>query len=276
MAGPSVMVKILGDITGLGKSADEASGKMTTAGSRMSSAFSGVLGQLNQAGVLGPFGGALESASASLEKVAGHGKEIGPAMMGAGGAIAGVGLALQAAGSKDQAAHQQLQASVEATGHSYDQYGEKVEAAVKHQEHFGTTADTTQGALRILDAGNRRPDDGAKELGTASDLAAAKHESLSVAAESLGKAYNGNTRILKEFGVTATGTGNTAKALETATKGAESADKAAATVNQHLADVHAELAGKTTLTAAEQIKLRDATSKAADASPLRRRLHTTS
>ena len=266
MAGPSVMVKILGDVAGLGQSVDTVGTKGTSAASRMQGAFSGVLGQLNQTGVLGEFGGALESASSSLEKVAGHGKEIGPAMMGAGGAVAGLGLALQAAGSKDQAAHQQLQAAVEATGASYDKYGEDVEAAIKHQERFGTTANETQDALRVLTQATGDPKKALEMLGTATDLAAAKHESLSTAAESLGKVYNGQTRVLKEFGVEVVNTASAHKSLESATKGAEAADKTAATANQKLADVHAELAGKTTLTAAEQIHLRDATANATDAS----------
>ena len=111
-------------------------------------------------------------------------------------------------------------------------------------------------------------------LGTATDLAAAKHEDLSTAAESLGKVYNGQNRILKEFGVTVTSSAGAHKALETATKGAEAADKTAATSAQKLADVHAELAGKTTLTAAEHIRLRDATAAATDAAGKATTAHT--
>ena len=273
MAGPSVMVKILGDVTGLGKSADEAGAKVTSASSRMHEAFGNVLGQLNQAGVLGPFGEALETANSSLEKMKGHANEVGPAMMGAGAAVGGLGLALEAAGSKDQAAHQQLQAAVAATGKGYDKYGEDVEAAIKKQEKFGTTANTTQDALRVLTQATGDPKKALEMLGTASDLAAAKHEDLGTAAESLGKVYNGQTRVLKEFGVAVVSTTGAHKALETATKGAESADKSAATANQKLADVHAELAGKTTLTAAEQIRLRDATATAADASDKAKAAH---
>ena len=201
MPGPSVMVRILADMTGASKGMDDVANKGSSAASTMHTAFSGVLDQLNATGVLGPFGGALSAAEQALSRVAGHAHEIGPAMMGAGTAVAGVGLALQAAGSKDQAAHQQLQQAVENTGHSYEEYGGKVEAAIKHQENFGHTADDTQTALQELTQATNDPAKALDMLGTASDLAAAKHESLGQAANTLGKAYNGSTRVMKEFGV---------------------------------------------------------------------------
>ena len=127
--------------------------------------------------------------------------------VGVGGALAGVGIGLQAIGSKDQAAHQQLQAAVEATGASYDDYERQVEAAIKTQEKFGDSADQTQDALRILTRPPNSPTKALHLLSTATDLAAAKHESLSDAATSLGKVYNGNTRLLKEFGIHRRNTG---------------------------------------------------------------------
>src|SRR6516165_6216421 len=150
MPGPSIAVRILGDLTGFGKSVDDTGKKGQSAAQGMHSAFSGMLGALNQSGVLGPFGAALSTADTALSSIAGHAKQIGPAMMGIGGAALGLGATLSAIGSSDQAAHQQLQASIQATGHSYDQYAGQVDNAIKHQEHFGTTADTTQDALRIL------------------------------------------------------------------------------------------------------------------------------
>ena len=165
MAGPSVMVRLLGDVAGLGKSFDETTSKGVGAGQRLHNAFSGVLDTLNKTGVLGPFGDALAAADSGIEKIAGHAKEIGPAMMGAGATVAGLGMALQAMGSKDQAAHQQLQAAVEATGHSYDQYADRAEDTIKKQEKFGTTANTTQGRAPDADAGDRRPGEGARRYG---------------------------------------------------------------------------------------------------------------
>ena len=204
MPGPSVMVRVLGDVKGLGSSFDEASTKGTSAAGKLHSAFTGVLGTLNQTGVLGPFGAALAAADSGIQSISGHAKEIGPVMMGVGATVAGLGLALQAAGSKDAAAHAQLQASVQATGHDYEQYSGQVEAAIKHQENFGNTANETQDALRTLTQATGDPAKALDLLSTAADLAAAKHESLTSAAGQLGKAYNGSARIYKEFGVTTT------------------------------------------------------------------------
>lgn len=239
MAGPSIMVRVLGDVAGLGTSFDDASGKGTSAAGRLHSAFTGVLGVLNQAGVLGPFGAALASADAAVQAITGHSKEVGPVMMGVGAAVAGVGMALQAAGSKDQAAHQQLQASVEATGHSYEQYSGQVEAAIKHQEGFGTQADVTQDALRNLTTATGDPTKALDLLNTAADLAAAKHMSLSDAAAQLGKVYNGNTRLLKQFGIdTKDNTGATKSQseimTELSTKLSGQASAAANTFTGHL------------------------------------------
>src|SRR5262249_45897266 len=68
-------------------------------------------------------------------------------------------------------------------------------------EKYGQTANHTQDALRILTQATHSPAKALELLGTATDLAAAKHESLDEAASQLGKVYNGNKKLLKEFGV---------------------------------------------------------------------------
>jgi hypothetical protein len=259
MAGPSVVVRVLGDLTGLSKSVGDAGTAAQGAAGKMASAFHGAIGALNQTGVLGPFSGALAGVGASLDAISEHGKTAGGVMLGVGAGVAGAGAALAAMGSKDQAAHAQLQQAVEATGKSYDDYSKQVEEAIKHQERFGHTANQTQDALRILTQATGDPAKALQYLGTASDLAAAKHEDLSAAATSLGKAYNGSTRLLKEFGLEAgTKTTTAAKDLTAATNQAGTAADAQAKAHQRLADVQALLAGKSKLTTAEQISLRNA------------------
>src|SRR5215831_3969726 len=102
MAGPSVMVKILGDVTGLGNSFTEAGNKGSAAAAKMHSAFSGMLNTLNSSGVLGPFGGAIAQADQALANMGEHAKGASTKMMGIGGAALGVGAALSTMGSKDQ------------------------------------------------------------------------------------------------------------------------------------------------------------------------------
>ena len=242
MAGPSIVVRVLGDLSGLAKSVTNAGAKASGAAEKLHGAFSGVLATLNKTGVLGGFGEALDGVDGALDQIAAHGKDIGQVMLGVGGALAGVGIGLQAIGSKDKAAHQQLQAAVEATGRSYDDYETQVESAIKTQEKFGHTANETQDALTTLTQATNDPAKALQLLGTASDLAARKHEDLNTAAGQLGKTYNGSTKLLKEFGIEAGVKATTAtKALESATKQAATADQTAAKAKQSLIDLQARL-----------------------------------
>jgi hypothetical protein len=266
MAGPSILVRVLGDLTGLGNSFNSAAQKGQAAAGGMHSAFSGMLGTLNSTGVLGPFGSALQTADMSLQNMGKHAQTTAGMMMGVGGALAGVGLALSAMGSKDQASHQQLQQAVKATGKSYDDYEGRIDAAVKHQEHFGRTANESQDALRILTQATHDPAKALDMLGTASELASAKHEDLSAAATSLGRVYNGSGRVLKEFGITMSSTSESSKALEKATKDAGHADDALSAAKLHLLDLQSKDAGSKHLSAAQADALKAAEDKVAFAS----------
>jgi hypothetical protein len=273
MAGPSLVVRVLGDVTGLAKSFQAAGQKAAGAASSMRTAFSGVLSTLNSTGVLGPFGDALAGVDAALGNIAEHGKKIGPGLLAGGAALAGIGAGLAVVGSKDQAAHAQLQAAVEATGKSYGDYSGRVDQAIKHQEKFGDTANQTQDALRVLTQATGDPTKALQFLSTATDLAAAKHEDLSTAATQLGKVYNGNGKLLKEFGLTQVKASTATHALTSATKSAESADKALAAAKQHLADLEAIDHGKKVLTIADQIALRNAQQKVTDATATAQAAH---
>jgi hypothetical protein len=218
VAGPSIAVKVLADVKSLGDSFGTAASAGSTAAGKIGSAFNGVLGVLNRTGVLGPFGDAIAGIGEAFDQITQHGKDVGAAMIGVGGAIAGVGLGLQALGSKDQAAHQQLQASVQATGADYDDYAEKVDNAVKHQEKFGDTSAETQNALQKLVQATHDPQKAFDLLSTATDVAAAKHEDLVTAASQVGKVYNGNTKLLKEYGISIDKTTGLTKDGKTATE----------------------------------------------------------
>src|SRR6516165_1325450 len=98
MAGPSVMVRVLGDVSGLGQAFSNGASSSSSAASKIHGAFTSVLGQLNQTGILGPFGSMLDQANTSLEKLSGHGKEASTVMLGLGGTAVTAGLALQQAG----------------------------------------------------------------------------------------------------------------------------------------------------------------------------------
>jgi hypothetical protein len=218
MAGPSVAVRVIGDMSGLGKAFQSAGATAAAAGDKIKSAIGGALSTLNQTGILGPFGGAVQGAMDALDKLSQHGKDTGAKLAGAGGIMAGVGLGLQAVASKEQASHQQLQQAVENTGASYEDYAGKVDSAIKHQEGFGNSADKTQDALRVLTQATHDPQKALDLMGTAADVAAAKHEDLTTAAGQVGKVFNGNTKLLKEYGIAIDKTTGLTKDGKTATE----------------------------------------------------------
>jgi len=194
-----------------------------------------MLGALNQTGVLEPFQGAIAGVEGALDAVAGKGKTVGTVMLGVGAGVTAAGTALALVASKEKESQQQLQAAVQATGHDYEDYAGQVEAAVKHQERFGDTAGETNNALRILTQGMGDPEKALHALGTASELAAAKHESLDTAATQLVKTYNGAGRLLKEFGLqTVPSLTKATTDLQTATQKAASADQAATSAREAL------------------------------------------
>ena len=218
MAGPSIAVRVLGDLSSFGKTMADAGTKAQSFASKAAGAFHNMLGALNQSGALGPFGAVLSGVDSAIQTIVEHGKSIGPALLGAGGAVLGLGATLSAFGSKEQASHQQLQAAIEATGGAYDDYAAQVDAAVKHNEKFGDSSAQTQDALATLTQATHDPAKALQLLGTATDLAAAKHESLNSAAGALGKVYNGNTKLLKTFGIEIDKTTGKTKDGQTATQ----------------------------------------------------------
>jgi hypothetical protein len=265
MAGPTISVRVLGDVRDFSASMKQVGANAEGVGGRLHAAFSGVLDQLNRSGVLGPFAGALNSIDDGFSRLEEHGHRLGQSMLVLGGVLGGVGLGLTALGSKDQAARQQLQAAIAATGAAWDDYDKQVEAAIKHNERFGDSAAETQNALQILTQATGSPQKALDLLGETADLAAAKHESLTEAATQLGKVYNGSTKLLKEFGITVDNVKGATRDAETATRAAQAADTRAAAAKQRLADLEEIDATRKKLTAAEAIALRNAQQKATTA-----------
>ncbi len=232
----------------------------------MHTTFSSALSALNQTGILGPFGAALNGVDQGLQQISQHGKDVGLAMIGVGGAMAGIGVGLSALGSKEQAAHQQLQAAIEATGKSYDDYTGQIDKTVAAQEHYGHSSAETQDALRILTQATHDPTKALQDMSVASDLAAAKHESLTAAAGQLGKAYNGSARLLKQFGVDAVPTAAKATAaLATAQGQATSANDGLTRAQNHLNDVQSTGHAKAGQLATAQLAVKEAAAKAQSA-----------
>ena len=201
MAGPSIAVRVLGDLSGLGKSLGDAGTKAAGVASQGTAAFKTFLGSVNATGALGPLGGMLDQIASGIQNLADGGKKVGPVMAGAGVAVTGLGAGLSAFGSKEQAAQQQLSQAIANTGHSYDDYGDAIEGAIKHGENYGHTSEDTQKALQRLTEATHDPAKALELLSTAEDVSASKHEDLGTAAGQVGKVFNGNKKLLKDFGI---------------------------------------------------------------------------
>jgi hypothetical protein len=252
------MVRVLGDVSGLAKSFKDTGDKAGQAAKSARAAFSGMLGMLNQSGVLGPFGEALAGADEAMSQIAEHGKKVSDVMLGAGGALVATGGLFAALGSKEQAAHQQLAQAIENTGHSYEDYGKAIEEAIKHNERFGQSSEATQNALQTLTQATGDPAKALNLLSTATDLAAAKHEDLVSAATAVGKVYNGNTKLLKEFGIQVTNVKSVTAQAATATKQSQAADDNLARAKRSLADIELVDSQRKKLTLGQQIQIRNA------------------
>ncbi|MGZ4663725.1 MAG: hypothetical protein ACXV5Q_01395 [Frankiaceae bacterium] len=236
----------------LGKIGDKAehTGSKVKMLSGTFSKFGGILG--------GEVGEALNKVGEAFEKVGEKHDKLGQKMMAGGGALTGIGVLLQQIGSKDKAAMQQLDAAVAASGKGFDGFKEEVEKSVKAGENFGHAAPDTIEALRKLTQATQDPKKAIEEMGVVEDLAAAKHISLSNAAELLAKVHGGAGRMLKEFGLNMMN----AKLAATQLNGAETQHSAATEklrlAQQRLSDLMLIDGGRKKLSISQELQLRNA------------------
>ena len=267
MAGPSVVVRVLGDLTGLGKSLGAVEAKGASTSSKLRAGFKGMFNALNTTGVMGPVAELFDKLDDGFDQLAEHKKKFGDIATVAGGVAAGIGGVLATIGWAETQAQNQLKAAITGSGHSYDQYEKQIESVIKSQEKLGNSSVQTQDALKVLTNATGDPTVAIKDMGMAADLAASQHESLATAAAQLGKVYNGSSRVLKQFGIATLPTVKQAtKEVAVATRGMASASQSLQSAQLRLQTVQDSYAGKTHLTALEQDRLRaaqDAVAKAA-------------
>jgi hypothetical protein len=177
----------------LGKAANTAE----SASSKIGGAFSRVGGQIG-----GEFGEVLNRVGEGLDKLGEHGQSMGKKLAVGGAAVMGVGLLLTAAGSKEKQATDQLKAAIDATGASYSDYSDKIEKTVKHEENYAHSAVDTKTALQTLTTATGDTKKALDQMQVVTDLAAAKHESLSEAAGQVAKVLGGSGgKLLIQYGI---------------------------------------------------------------------------
>ncbi len=119
-----------------------------------------------------------------------------------GAAGVGIGGFLTQMASGDIEAANQLQAAIGQTGHTIDEYRERIDAAVSSQVRFGHTDEEVKNALTTLTLSYNDTGKALDEMQLTADLAARKHISLGEAATIVAKAHGGAGRVFKEFGIT--------------------------------------------------------------------------
>ncbi len=256
----TVQVKVVGDMSngtkaveGLGTSSSNTAGKIGKAFSGLSKTLGSSFG-----GALGPIAESLNILGEGFDHLAEHGRSAGTVITAVGGAVTAAGALMVTSSAADVQAQAQLKTSIENMGGSWEELEPKIESAITTQAKFGNDAAQTQGALSSLTLAMHNPEKALNALSIASDIAAKKHISLVAAADLVGKAYNGNTKILKEFGIQVASTANAGKLLASATKAHAAAITSVSTAQQKTSDLEAVDAGKKKISIANQIALRNA------------------
>jgi hypothetical protein len=241
MASQDLKFRLLGEDAG----ASRALSKVQQEASGAHDAFGKLGDELSNMG--GPFSvvqEGIQALSGGFEHIKEHGKSVGSVLTGVGVAATGAGVLLAQLGAKDQQAQAQLRASVESTGHSWSDFKDQIEEAIKSQERFGHGASDTQDALNALTIALQDPNKALQEMGLVADIAAKKHISLAEAAQFLIRIQEGGVKGLKEFGIVLDGNGSKADQLnraldEMAQRLAGQADAAADTFSGRLSALKA-------------------------------------
>lgn len=105
------------------------------------------------------------------------------------------------AAAEDEASQARVQQAIENTGKAYEEYGQQLDAVIKKGQEKAFSDDATRDALTRLVTATGDVDASMNQLGLAMDLARARGMDLGSAADLIGKVMNGNTSILKRYGI---------------------------------------------------------------------------
>jgi phage-related protein len=145
---------------------------------------------------------AASEAEAKSESTFGKFAQVGQkAILGLGVvAVVGGAFAIKMA-DQWEAAHARLETAITAAGGSIDKFAGQIKAADSTNEHYGYTNAQTEAALARLTQATNNPTLALKDLAVAVNVAAARHIDLETAATLVGKVAEGNTGILKRYGI---------------------------------------------------------------------------
>ncbi len=173
-------------------------------------------------------------------------------MMAVGGLFTGAGAVLTGVSDKIEKSQATLRQTIENTGRSWNDYKDRIDAAVSSGAHFGKGSSDTQDALAKLTAAYQDPTKALAAMSLVTDIAAFKHISLADAAAIDIRMHAGAAKTFKEFGINVTDEKNLVTAAATALKAHEVAVTNLTKTQQALSDLEARDAGKKTLTIADE------------------------
>lgn len=105
------------------------------------------------------------------------------------------------AAAEDEASVARLRAAVDAAGGSFEAWTPAIQSAIANGQSLAFTDDQTRDALTRLTATTGSTTTAIQLLGIAQDLARGKNIDLATASEIVGKVQEGNTSILKRYGI---------------------------------------------------------------------------
>lgn len=242
-------------MTGAAATAEKVTG-------RIGSAF-GKLGGI----VGGEFGSILDQVGSGIDNLGAKGAKLSTTLEVGGAVATAAGIGLMQLGSGEKQATDQLAAAIKSAGQSYSDYATDIDKAVSSGEKYGHDAQDTKAALQTMTIATGDTGLALKNMSVVTDLAAAKHISLSDAASLVAKVLNGSGgRTLKQYGITMATVADPTKTLATAQNDVARKTQTLADAQEKLRLVQETLAGKTSLTTAEHVKLEAAEYKVSTAS----------
>lgn len=197
----TVQINVVGDSSRATKSFDDLGKHADSVGQHVKGSFDGALSMLNDTGILGPFGGALDAISSKFDVIISkhHSLAAKTAALGAGGF--GLGAALTAVGGEEQQALAQRDAAIVASGNSVAEYGEKLSKAAEGASRFGFSSKDAAEAQTVLAERLGDPQAAIDKLNQVMRMARFAHVGLTQAANDLATGLSGHVRVFRAYGV---------------------------------------------------------------------------
>lgn len=142
-----------------------------------------------------------DSSDAAGSKLDAFADKFGPKLVAGGASIGAAGVYLTHVADESKKAEAQLRTAIDNSGNAYDDFAPKIKKVSDHLINLGFDDEATVRSLATLTTATQDPAKALDSMGLAADIARARHISLEAASDKLAKAYSGNAKVFKEFGI---------------------------------------------------------------------------